>query len=183
MKYFIGIVPPEDIYETIENIQKQYGDNRLEPHITVRPPVTLLDQSAWLRAIEQVCASFAPITISLPWTGNFGKRVLFIDVVSPSLHALHADLISAIEPFEVADNKLYVDDSFHPHLTLGRAWCGFSQDDFAAIRKLADSYLSASPIMFKAAFLRVYKKAAHVKRYETVADVPLQLPIASQPAC
>lgn len=37
MKYFIGIVPPEAVYHKLLDIQRQHGDNRLEPHITLRP--------------------------------------------------------------------------------------------------------------------------------------------------
>lgn len=48
MKYFLGIVPPEDIYQKLLAIQTQYGDNRLEPHITLRPPVTPGDDEEWL---------------------------------------------------------------------------------------------------------------------------------------
>lgn len=44
MKFFIGIVPSEDIYNAVADIQKRFGDNRLEPHITLRPPVTVTEE-------------------------------------------------------------------------------------------------------------------------------------------
>ncbi|HKG67752.1 MAG TPA: 2'-5' RNA ligase family protein, partial [Segetibacter sp.] len=72
MKYFIGVVPDDEIYNTILNIQKKFGDNRLEPHITLRPPVTVTEQTQWIEAIEMVCTDFSPFQIQLPSTGNFG---------------------------------------------------------------------------------------------------------------
>ncbi len=53
MQYFVGIVPPGEISDKIIQIQRQHGDNRLEPHITLRPPVKPIDVPAWLRVIEQ----------------------------------------------------------------------------------------------------------------------------------
>lgn len=174
MKYFIGIVPPDDIYETVLNIQKQFGDNRLEPHITLRPPVTVLNETAWVNAIETICNSFRPFPISLPTTGNFGNRVLFIDVQSSTLTILHNELIPAIQPYEEADMKQQQNQSFHPHLTLGRGWCGFTKPDFAAMKILADEYLAKEPVVFEAKFLRVYHKPSGKGRYEKMKDVPFQ---------
>lgn len=73
MKYFVGVVPEDLIYNTVLSIQKKFGDNRLEPHITIRPPVTVAEQTQWIEAIEIVCADFSPIHVELPATGNFGK--------------------------------------------------------------------------------------------------------------
>lgn len=175
MKYFIGIVPPEDIYEAVLNIQKQFGDNRLEPHITVRPPVTVTNETAWINAIENVCSSFSPILASLPGTGNFGNRVLFIDVDSKPLATLHDAIIKAIKPFEHVDNNQEESRAFRPHLTLGRSWCGFTRQDFAVMKILADKYLSKEPVSFDAKSVRVYHKPSSKGRYEVLKDVPLSL--------
>ncbi|WP_297819286.1 2'-5' RNA ligase family protein [Segetibacter sp.] len=176
MKYFIGVVPPGNIYETVLNIQKQFGDNRLEPHITLRPPVTVSDEIAWIAAIEKVCNSFRPFPICLPDTGNFGNRVLFIDVQSTHLTNLHKELITAIQPFEEGDARQQPQqhESFHPHLTLGRGWCGFTREDFAAMKILAHEYLAKEPVAFEAKFLRVYNKPSGKGRYEKMKDVPFQ---------
>lgn len=69
MKLFIGIVPSEDIYTTVAGIQNRFGDNRLEPHITVRPPVTVIDEANWIKAIEHVCFRLSPFEVELPSTG------------------------------------------------------------------------------------------------------------------
>lgn len=172
MKFFIGIVPPEEIYTAVADIQKRFGDNRLEPHITVRPPVTVAEESGWIRAVEHVCSSFSPIRIDLPSTGFFGKRVLFIDVSSKMLTQLHYLLIDAIQPFEKPEAKKNESTGYHPHLTLGRLWCGFTKDDFVKMKKLADAFLTNSN-SFSAYSVRVYYKPSPNGRYSLKKDIPL----------
>lgn len=171
MKYFIGIIPPENIFNTILNIQQQFGDNRLEPHITLRSPVTPVDASNWLDSIKKVTASFAPFDIHLPATGYFGKRVLFIKVQSADLKQLYKQVVTAIKPFEPVVKEDHYD--YHPHLTLGRSWCGFTRHDFEKMQEMADQYLSVKPVSFNVDFLRVYQKPQGNKRYEKLVDLSL----------
>lgn len=171
MKYFIGIVPPENIYQNILNIQQQFGDNKLEPHITLRPPVIVADIAAWMTAIDEVCQRFSAFTIALPTTGNFGKRVLFIDVKSEPLVQLHHSIMKAVTSFEKSGGNEI--QSFNPHLTLGRSWCGFTQQDFIEMKKLANDYLTSATVSFDATFIRVYHKPGNEKRYIALKDVPL----------
>lgn len=173
MKYFIGVVPEEKIYNTVLNIQKKFGDNRLEPHITVRPPVTVADQTQWIKAIEMICADFSPFQIQLPATGNFGKRVLFIDVLSKDLSNLHNQLLKAVEPFEQPEASQKEDKLYHPHLTLGRSWCGFTKEDFAQMKMLADDFLFRDQVSFIAEFIRIYHKPSGNNRYQILKDLPL----------
>ena len=174
MKYFIGIVPPDNIADAIVSIQQPFGDNRLEPHITLRPPVTVIDDAAWLRIAERICASFPPIPISLTGTGNFGKGVLFIDVKSDTLVKLHRLIIEALKPFEQAETKQQ-NQSVNPHLTLGRLWCGFTQQHFIEMKKLAEEYLAKQPVSFNATFVRIYFKSSAQSRYTTLKDIPLMM--------
>ena len=171
MKFFAGIVPPPELYNAIVNIQQQFGDNRLEPHITLRPPVNPTDETSWLYNIKTACSCFKPFTVNLPATGYFGKRVLFIGVESEELSALYKVVKNAIKPFEPAgkqDNRPY-----HSHLTLGRSWCGFTKNDFDKMKVLADNLLVNQPFAFVADFVRIYHKPGGNKRYEKLEDVPL----------
>jgi 2'-5' RNA ligase len=171
MKYFIGVVPPKNIYDTILNIQSQFGDNRLEPHITLRPPVIVKDVDQWIKEIKTLCATVQSFNIKLPVTDRFGKRVLFISVESPELTQLYKKLGPAIKPFEQPgqeDNRPY-----HPHLTLGRSWCGFTKEDFDGMQQLADEFVLQKDLSFVVNSIRVYHKPGHTKRYETLIDVPL----------
>jgi len=173
IKYFIGIVPPEEIYQKVQDIQKPYGDNRLEPHITIRPPVTPTDPAAWTHAVEGACQSFAPFTIALPTTGKFGNRVLFIDVQSSPLPGLYEAITKSIRPFEPVDPRQQQNQPYTPHLTLGRAWCGFTPAGFAAMKNLAEDFLSGDPVAFEVNFVRIYHKPSHHGRYMRWIDIPL----------
>lgn len=170
MNFFIGIVPPKYLYDTILNIQQQFGDNRLEPHITLRPPIALTDETAWVEQVQAVARSFPPFTIHLPKTGNFGKRVLFIDVVSKELYQLYDQLLPSIKPFEKPARE--EDRNYHPHLTLGRKWCGFTPEHFKQMKILTDEFLSEQPISFTMQYIRIYHKSGS-KRYQTLRDIPL----------
>jgi 2'-5' RNA ligase len=175
MKFFAGIVPPEDIYHRLLQIQKQFGDNRLEPHITLRPPVSPLNDDAWMKTISEIAATIKPFTIHLTQTDYFGKRVLFVSVDSEELVKLHHLLIPALKIFEPKEaNK--GSESFHPHLTLGRTWCGFTEDDFRNMQQLANTYLSAGNVSFEVKYIRIYHKPEHQGRYQLYKDLPLGTP-------
>ncbi len=172
MKFFVGIVPPPDIYEHIQQIQTQFGDNSLEPHITIRPPVSLLQIEPWVQIVENICETTKPFDIQLPGTSFFGDRVLFASVQSLGLNELYNQLIPALKLFEPEEiNK--GDGGFHPHLTLGRKWCGFTADDFIAMKHLADDYLQNGNISFKVTQVRIYYKPDNHGRFETYKDINL----------
>lgn len=175
MNYFIGIVPPPEIHSTIAAIQNQYGNNRLEPHITLRPPVIPINEQEWLNQAADVISAFPSFTVHLPGTGNFGSKVLYINVQSEQLNTLYNQLIPALSPFEPADTKR--EEKYHPHLTLGRAWCGFTKDDFAAMRKLADEYIKKESVLFEVNVVRIYYKPDPKKGYLTLRDVGLSSPL------
>lgn len=174
MKFFIGIVPPAEIYDAVTNIQKRFGDNRLEPHITLRPPIMVVDEANWLKAIENVCLNFSPFQIELPTTGYFGRRVLFITVSSIKLHELYNSLVSSIKPFEQHEKK-QDDCDYNPHLTLGRSWCGFTKTNFSEMKELADNYLSQQKASFMATSIRIYHKPYGTGRYAPMKDIPLSV--------
>ena len=173
MKFFIGIVPPENIYRTVLHIQQQFGDNRLEPHITLRPPVTVIQEEQWEQAIKEVASAFSPINIALPATGNFGNRVLFIDVVAEQLGKLYSVVTRAIKPFEQPDPKEQGNQKYHPHLTLGRQWCGFTKQDFVKMKALADEFVVGKQVCFTADSIRIYHKPSQHGRYEPMKDIAL----------
>ena len=172
MKYFIGIVPPEAIYNKLLNIQQQHGDNRLEPHITLRPPVTPINDQQWLDIVMSNANMAVPFEVKLPGTGTFGSRVMFVRVESPGLESLHEMLIPKLKTQEPGDGKKD-HERFHPHLTLGRAWRGFTPEDFRSMKQLADEYLVEKEIAFMVSQLRTYYKPDPHKGYQAYKDVPL----------
>lgn len=172
MKFFVGLVPPEDIYQRLQGIQKRYGDNRLEPHITIRPPVTVLDEKEWIGKIVSTASSFEPFPVALPGTGNFGQRVLYVQVVADVLKSFYKVLVPQLEPFERHEPNRLTGD-YHPHLTLGRTWCGFTVEDFANMKQLSDTYLLDNNISFMATAIRIYHKSGHQGRYQVYRDIGL----------
>lgn len=173
MKYFVGIVPPEEIFKKVLNIQQKFGDNRLEPHITLRPPVTVTNTPGWMEAIKEVCSIFTPIRIHLHGTGNFGNRVLFISVLAETLGNLHYAITEAIKPYEQKEEKKQENQIYHPHLTLGRQWCGFTKDDFEKMKELADEFLIGKHVFFTADTIRIYHKPFQHSRYQPLEDISL----------
>lgn len=170
MHFFIGIVPRDDIAEKISNIQNKFGNNRLEPHITLRPPIALKEKGKWLEVIQDTCKGFFPFTIHLTGTGNFGKNVLFIKVQSDELLTLQRQLVRAIKPYE-PESQRHKAQEYHPHLTLGRSWCGFTKDDFAQMKILVDEYLAKQTISFLADSVRIYHKPKGNEGYRTFKNV------------
>jgi 2'-5' RNA ligase len=173
MNFFIGIVPPAVISEDIANIQNRFGNNRLEPHITLRPPVALKDEAKWIEVVEELCKTFPRFTLNLTGTGNFGKRVLFIELQSETLMKLEKQLVNAIAPYEQEAQKKEKRKDYHPHLTLGRSWCGFTKEDFSQMKILADEYIAKGMISFDVEFLRIYHKPKSNEGYKTLKDVQL----------
>jgi 2'-5' RNA ligase len=172
MKYFIGIVPPDHISRELIQIQKQFGDNRLEPHITLRPPVSPVQEEAWLDVIAKAASRINPFHIKLSGVGQFGDRVLYVQVHAPGLQNLYDLLIPGLKEFEETAGA-QKQETYHPHLTLGRTWCGFSSEDFTGMSKLATEYLAAGKVSFVAQDVRVYYKPSHQVRYQRFRDVPL----------
>jgi 2'-5' RNA ligase len=174
MKYFLGIVPPHPIYRRFLQIQEAHGDNRLEPHITLRPPVSPVQVDQWLHTISRIARETKPFLVTLPGTGNFGKRVLFVSVKSNLLANLYDLLIPALKPFE-PEQAAEGHEGYHPHLTLARSWCGFTVEDFRKMKELADIYLADDNISFTVKSIRIYHKPEGHGRFQTLLDVPLTL--------
>jgi 2'-5' RNA ligase len=172
MKYFLGVVPPDPIYSTLLQIQQAHGDNRLEPHITLRPPVNPKHPDQWLQAVASIAAGCKPFQLRLTGTGNFGTRVLFVSVYGDPLSSLYGLLIPALKPFE-PEQAVEHHRGYHPHLTLGRSWCGFSVEDFRQMKALADVFFAENNISFIVEKIRVYHKPDGHGRFQTFLDVPL----------
>jgi len=172
MKFFAGIIPSEKIYDGILQIQNRFGDNRLEPHITIRPPVSPLNEGQWLNTIIKTAANLKPFAVELAGTGNFGKRVLFVSVNSDPLTELYHLLMPALKIFEPKEANKDA-ERFHPHMTLGRVWCGFTTEDFKNMKQLAEEFLSEGNRFFEARSIRIYHKPNPRGRYQPYKDIPL----------
>lgn len=173
MTFFIGIVPPKEIYEKVLAIQQSFGNNRIEPHITIRPPVKPVEVDQWLKVIKDTIQTFPAFTIKLTGTGKFSTKVLYIDVQAEALQQLHKTLLKKITPFE--GNANLEERLYHPHLTLGRKWCGFTDSDFVSMQQLADEWLANNKNTFITKMVRIYIKTNSTEPYRCFADIALSL--------
>lgn len=141
MKYFIGIVPPTDQSEQIDELRRKYPGRHLahiDPHITLIPPLEFTETPFdWLQMIEQTLAEIQPFSIQLGQPGFFSQRVLFLNVhilrakgkESNALHRMYEKMQSVTEPYRTQASQYAQSSrngSFHPHLTVAMASFGTS---------------------------------------------------------
>lgn len=172
-EYFIGIVPPKEIYNQILGIQQQYGNNKAEPHITIKAQGGLTQDRGWIGEVSKVAKAFSPFPVKLTQTGTFGSDVLFFAVESPLLVKLHHQLIQRLRTPQALLTQYFEKESYTPHLTLGQASHGYSKDDLATMRKLADSLLTNGAVEFKVSYLRVYQRLIEAGDYHKFKDIKL----------
>ncbi len=85
MKYFIGIAPPADIQEQLDDLRRRYPGrhaDHIEPHITLIPPADCEHAEAWLHALRTVLKGRAPFSLSLGASAWFGQRTLYLSVLA-----------------------------------------------------------------------------------------------------
>ena len=111
MKYFIGAQIPENYKNKIEMLRAEFKFFTTEPHITVIPPPLLPDEDTFIKDLIKLCNETAPFKINLNNLGQFGNRVLYINVDSPHL----------IELYDKINNTLNFKKEkrgYTPHLTI-----------------------------------------------------------------
>jgi 2'-5' RNA ligase len=160
VQYFIGVVPPTEISERIIGFQKRWKSNRItemvEPHITVKAPVGLTDDEAWISRARERCRSFYPFIIKLGNPASFGSDVTYLSVNSVEIHELHRLLLSIFSTSLEDNREWYELDYFVPHLTLGMVATGMSADELQEMKRAANPEFSAIP-HFTARFVRIFR--------------------------
>ena len=173
MEYFMGLVPPQVILNEIAGIQRRYGDNRAEPHITVKAQGGPAPDEIWLAEVEKAARTFEPFLVELIQNGSFRNEIVFFSVESPQLIRLHREIVQRINPSQELLNQYFEKDLYVPHLTIGQASHGYSPEDLNAMRKLADGMVSSRAIVFTAEFLKIYYKSGEASDYQKLKDVKL----------
>lgn len=156
MEYGIAIIPPESISKEITAIQNRFGNNGIEPHITIKAHGGLTSDLNWLKDIKEIASSFMPFKVTLTQAQTFGNDVVYISVFSPELIRLHKVIISQISPPQHIIEQYFEGDQFTPHLTLGMVRTGFDYNDFPEMKNKSDDFTKEG-ISFTANFLRVYQ--------------------------
>lgn len=111
MKYFIGASIPKNYKNKIEMVRAQFRFLTTEPHITIVPPPALPDDDTFIKNIVEVCKATKAINIKLNNLGQFGYRVLYIDVQSPDLINLYENIYKTL-------NLEKEKRGYTPHITI-----------------------------------------------------------------
>lgn len=156
MEYGIAIIPPSHISSKISSIQNLFGNNGIEPHITVKAQGGLSPDLNWLKEIRKIALGFQSFKVTLSQAETFGNDVVYISVVSPELIKLHKEIITNLSLPTHITEQYYEGDQFTPHLTLGMVRTGFDCNDFPEMKNMADKF-AKDGVSFTADFLRVYQ--------------------------
>jgi 2'-5' RNA ligase len=179
VEYFIGIVPPKEYLERIEQFQRRWINHQgVEPHITLKAQGGLTPDKKWIDKVQNICNNFNTFHISLDKPKYFGDNILYLTVHSKDLYELHQKIVQEISPSENLIKQYFELDAFIPHLTLGKGQyggnisTGLSKNELTLMEDLADKELTPFPV-FEVDFIRIYELDTEKKRYEKYLDIPL----------
>ena len=181
VKYFIGIVPPQEYLKRIVNFQSRWISTLgVEPHITLKAQGGLTADKEWIKKVIDVCDSFQPFQLKLGAPKYFGNTILYLSVHSNHLHELHNRIVKAISPSEELVHKYFELNDFVPHLTLGKEQYGsgissgsITKIELKEMEKLTEKELTPYPT-FEVNSIRVYELNAEKKRYDKYMDIYLK---------
>lgn len=137
MKYFIGAPVPNTYKNKIEMLRAEFRFLTTEPHITIVPPTALPDDDSFIGDLVQVCKNTKPFTIKLDKPGQFGNRVLYVNVHSEELISLHENIF---EKLNLTKEK----NGYTPHLTIVKQRPKRSVD-IEAVKKRAEVKITSHP--------------------------------------
>ena len=180
VKYFIGIVPPQEYLKRIVNFQSRWINTLgVEPHITLKAQGGLSVDKKWIQKVIDVCDNYKPFQLKLGAPKYFGNTILYLSVHSNSLHELHNRIVKTISPSEELIKQYFELNDFVPHLTLGKEQygsdisTGISKVELKEMEKLAEKELTPYPT-FEVNSIRVYELNIEKNRYEKYMDIYLK---------
>ena len=168
LRHFIAIEPPADQRERIADVMGQLGDPWPVPHITLKSPLGLTPDLAWLPAVREVATRSPHQHVRLGPLGTFDHRVVYLSVEGDGLESLHLALIEAVRD-SVASGPSLVERPFVAHLTLSVARPDAVLTDYtrlcAPLADLGD---------FEASALTVFQREEPHTHYRAWAELPLR---------
>ncbi|OOV77253.1 2'-5' RNA ligase family protein [Mammaliicoccus fleurettii] len=119
--YFIGIVPSEEIYIELSNIQEQYMNKiGVEPHVTLKAQSQLNESQECLKQIEDIISETKQFYITPKTIEFFGEQVLYLSLYSPELIKLHNQLVDILKVPKELKEYYFEGGLFVPHITIGK---------------------------------------------------------------
>ena len=148
--YFIGIIPPQPIYDEALNLKHYFESNykskaalNSPPHITLHMPFMWKEEKEHklISGLESFAAQHFCFDLQLKDFNCFKPRVIYIDVIeNEELKALQGILTKFCKTEFNLFNANRLDQPFHPHLTLAfrdlrkamfnKAWEEFQDKNF-----------------------------------------------------
>ncbi|GIM45050.1 hypothetical protein DNHGIG_05990 [Collibacillus ludicampi] len=177
MKYFLGFVPPEEIYKRIEDFRKRTNERHfrhIEAHITVKSPEYLGDPKLWMPMLKETCERQEPVEIQLGSPMFFGRSaVLYLSIHSERILSFHKAVLACLRPFcPPQDRRRFEGDDYHPHLTIAMKSFGLKEHEMQQAFILAAEQLSGFP-PFHAKSVRVYQQLEKGHPWKPLYDIPL----------
>ncbi|MFN6537454.1 MAG: 2'-5' RNA ligase family protein [Nostoc sp. EkiNYC01] len=127
-RFFIALLPPQDIQDYANEIKQYFADNyassgaqKSPPHITLQPPFEWADANISLleASVREFASEQKSIPITLSGFAAFPPRVIYIDVVrSQELLTLQADLMVYVESKLGIVDEVSKTRPFAPHMTV-----------------------------------------------------------------
>ncbi|MDZ7960597.1 MAG: 2'-5' RNA ligase family protein [Aulosira sp. DedQUE10] len=140
-RFFIALLPPQDIQDYANQIKQYFADNyasqhaqKSPPHITLQPPFEWADSdvSRLEASVGELAMRKQPVPITLSGFAAFAPRVIYIDVLrNPQLLTLQADVMAHVEATLGIVDKVSKTRPFAPHMTV--AFRDLTRQNFKAV--------------------------------------------------
>lgn len=173
LQYFIGIVPPKNIYEKITQLRQEWGYSATEPHITIKSSGGLNDIKNWMSKVSEIVSDYKAFDISVKGIDYFGDSVLFYKILSEEILNLHKQIVKAVYPTDQEIKDGFELDHYIPHLTIMKHKRGYKHLPLHQIELNAKEILN-NEYVFKSHFVRVFGRHNEGKNYVKIIDIPFR---------
>ncbi|WP_294820591.1 2'-5' RNA ligase family protein [uncultured Flavobacterium sp.] len=129
--YFIALLPHTTVSDEITAFRHDFAQNymssralRTMPHITLKAPFKLPDteHDTLLDWFNSIRPDVGPFIVELEDFGSFDNKnnpVIYVKpLMTPQLQALQASIVNAFEKNYPQIGIHYVEQKFHPHMTI-----------------------------------------------------------------
>lgn len=174
MQFFIGILPPEKIYNDINHLQKLFFKGIVEPHITIKAQGGLTEDKIWVEKVKRVAKNTRPFKVSLSDIKFFGDNVLYISVVSKEICNVHNKLVDIIAPSDLLIEQYFEGQFYIPHLTIAENTNKLSNDDLCKLKDLSRKILLDNEKEFTVDRFRIYHQENKGEHYRVLRDLTLE---------
>ena len=164
--YFLGIALPKTLEAEIEKWRRKFRAPQTAPHITLIPPFTWAhDYERLLQIVKDVEKRHGPFLIRGEGLGNFGRRVLFVNVeLSPELRSFQRDLAEILAEHGIPRETR----PYHPHITLATR---LRSNDFNKYQRQLEGYSPSYEFIFReTAVFKLFSEGS-IKRWKMLRGI------------